>query len=42
VPGIQAEYEPPLAPDLVVRGDAEAPLEAARRIVSALAGKGYL
>jgi adenylylsulfate kinase len=42
VPGIQAEYEPPLAPDLVVRGDSEAPLEAARRIVSALAGKGYL
>jgi adenylylsulfate kinase len=42
VPGVQAEYEPPLAPDLVVRGDAEKPADAARRIVVALAEKGFL
>jgi len=42
VPGIQAEYEPPVRPDLVVRGDAEKPAEASRRIVSALVEKGYL
>jgi adenylylsulfate kinase len=42
VPGIQAEYEPPLQPDLVVRGDIETSTDAARRIVAALAKKGYL
>jgi len=42
VPGVQAEYEPPPAPDLVVRGDREMPGDAARRIVSALIEKGYL
>jgi len=42
VPGIQAEYEPPLQPDLVVRGDTEIPTDAARRIVTALIEKGYL
>jgi adenylylsulfate kinase len=42
VPGIQAEYEPPLQPDLVVRGDTDTPANAARRIVAALVKKGYL
>ena len=42
VPGLQAAYEPPLNPDLVIYGDREAPNEAARRIVTALIGKGYL
>jgi adenylylsulfate kinase len=42
VPGLHAEYEPPLQPDLVVRGDREIPGDAARRIVAALSGKGFL
>ncbi|MBI5418756.1 MAG: adenylyl-sulfate kinase [Deltaproteobacteria bacterium] len=42
VPGVQAEYEPPLRPDVVVRGDGESPGEGARRIVARLIGKGYL
>jgi len=42
VPGIQAEYEPPLRPDLVIRGDIEEPAEAASRIVAALVERGYL
>jgi len=42
VPGIQAVYEPPQQPDLAVRGDAEKPADAARRIVALLEEKGYL
>ncbi len=42
VPGLQAEYEPPLAPDLVVRGDGEEPARAARRIVDKLIESGYV
>jgi adenylylsulfate kinase len=42
VPGIQAEYEPPLQPDLVVRGDTEKPADAGRRIVAALVERGWL
>jgi adenylylsulfate kinase len=42
VPGIQAAYEPPLRPDLVVRGDTEKPAEAARRIIVTLVDKGFL
>lgn len=42
VPGIQSSYEPPLRPDLVVRGDADAPTDAVGRIVSLLIEKGYL
>ena len=42
VPGVQAAYEPPLAPDLVVRGDGEEPSEAARRIIDLLETKHYL
>jgi adenylylsulfate kinase len=42
VPGVQAAYEPPLRPELVIRGDIEEPAEAARRIVTVLTKKGYL
>lgn len=42
VPGLQAEYEPPLSPDVVVRGDREDPRDAARRISAVLAARGYL
>jgi adenylylsulfate kinase len=36
VPGLQAEYEPPLNPEIVVRGDIENPEDAARRIMAFL------
>lgn len=42
VPGMQAAYEPPGKPDLLVRGDTERPAAAAARIVEKLAEKGYL
>ncbi len=42
VPGVDAEYEPPLSPDVVVRGDAEEPARAACRIVGKLVETGYL
>ncbi|MBI5575110.1 MAG: adenylyl-sulfate kinase [Deltaproteobacteria bacterium] len=42
VPGVQAGYEPPLRPELVVRGDTEDPGEAARRIVAHLEEKKLL
>lgn len=42
VPGIQAGYEPPPNPEITVHGDREAPGDAARRVVAALAEKGYL
>ena len=42
VPGMQAAYEAPEHPDVVVRGDREAPEEGARRVVAALLEKGYL
>ena len=42
VPGLQVEYEPPVAADAVVRGDAEEPETAARRIVRKLREKGYV
>ncbi len=42
VPGLQAEYEPPLHPDVEVRGDVDPPEEAARRVVAALRAKGYI
>lgn len=42
VPGLQAEYEPPLSPEAVLHGDAEAPEESAQRIMALLADKGYL
>jgi adenylylsulfate kinase len=42
VPGIQAVYEPPERPDVVVNGDRDQPEAAARRIVSALSERNYL
>ena len=42
VPGIQAEYEPPYAPDVVVHGDREDANVAARRVVMKLEELGYL
>ena len=42
VPGLQAEYESPLAPDVLVRGDSESPADAAARVLARLAEKGYL
>lgn len=41
MPGIQAEYEPPECPDLVVSGCREAPGEAAGAIVRALEARGW-
>lgn len=42
VPGLQATYEPPEKPEVVVRGDQDSPHEAARRIVDWLASKGWV
>jgi adenylylsulfate kinase len=36
VPGLDAEYEPPLHPDLVIHGDKESPADAAERILGLL------
>jgi adenylylsulfate kinase-like enzyme len=41
VPGVQAVYEAPEHPDLVIRGDRDDPVDAARRIVDLLIQKGY-
>ena len=40
VPGLQAEYEPPPHPDLVIHGDRENPQAAAERIVKLLEERG--
>jgi len=42
VPGLQAAYEPPDAPDVLVAGDAESPGAAAARVVAKLIEKAYL
>jgi len=42
VPGMDAVYEPPDSPDVKVRGDAEDPASAARRIVDKLIETGYV
>ena len=42
VPGAQVEYEAPLRPDLVVRGDREDPHTAAERIVAALEDRCFI
>jgi adenylylsulfate kinase len=42
VPGLQAAYEPPEQPDLVVAGDREIPESAARRVIEKLVEKQYL
>lgn len=42
VPGIQAVYEPPENPAIIIRGDHDNPEEAARRVIDVLASKGFL
>ena len=42
VPGLQAAYEPPDAPDVLVSGDAEPPESGAARIIDKLIEKSYL
>ncbi|MBI2820514.1 MAG: adenylyl-sulfate kinase, partial [Acidobacteria bacterium] len=42
VPGLQAAYEPPQHPDLVVHGDRELPQDAGRRVLAKLVEKHYL
>ncbi|MCC7018007.1 MAG: adenylyl-sulfate kinase [Rhodospirillales bacterium] len=42
VPGLQVPYEPPLAPDLVIRGDTGEPSESVRRIIETLFSRRYL
>jgi len=42
IPGMDAVYEPPGSPDVTVRGDAEDPASAARRIVDKLIETGYV
>lgn len=42
VPGLQAAYEPPEHPDVVVAGDRERPESAARRVIDKLVERQYL
>lgn len=42
LPGVQAAYEPPLVPELVVHGATGTPTEAADRIVAFLARRGWI
>jgi len=42
VPGLQAEYEPPLNPDVVIHGDREHPEDGAKRIMQVLERRGLL
>jgi len=42
VPGLQAPYEPPEEPDIVVRADQEPPEGAAARVIAKLVDRGYL
>ncbi|MBM3776108.1 MAG: adenylyl-sulfate kinase [Acidobacteria bacterium] len=42
VPGLQASYEPPEAPDVVVHGAGEIPANAARRIMAKLREKKFI
>jgi adenylylsulfate kinase len=42
VPGLQAAYEPPEAPEVVVRGDRDTPEDAARRVVRHLRKKKFI
>lgn len=42
VPGLQAAYEPPETPDLVVRTDREEPEPGARKIVALLTERGFI
>lgn len=42
VPGLQVPYEAPQSPEVVVRGEEEAPEAAAARVVAMVIEKGYL
>ncbi len=42
VPGLQAAYEPPAAPDVVVHGAREATEAAARRVIAKLVERTYI
>jgi adenylylsulfate kinase len=42
VPGLQVPYEPPLSPEIVIRGDRERPEEAATRVIDFLAQRGWV
>ncbi len=42
VPGLQAAYEPPESPDLIVNGAQETPEAAAERVAAKLVEKGYI
>lgn len=42
LPGVQAAYEPPLAPELLVHGARGTPQEAAREVVTWLGRRGWL
>jgi len=42
VPGLQAAFEPPATPDVLVHGDWEPPEAAARRVIAKLIDNGYL
>ena len=42
VPGVQAAYEPPGNPDIVIHGDRDDPADAARRVIDVLVGRSYL
>ena len=41
VPGLKAAYEPPENPDVVIRGDRDDPGDAARRVIDAIARRGF-
>ncbi len=42
VPGLQAAYEPPETPDVLVHGETESPDAAAARVIAKLIEKAYL
>jgi adenylylsulfate kinase len=42
VPGLQAPYEPPASPEVVIDGHHDHPADAANRILATLAAKGFL
>jgi adenylylsulfate kinase len=42
LPGVQAPYEPPRAPELAIAGDRGTPREAAREIVALLERRGWV
>ena len=42
VPGLQASYDPPQAPEILVHGGTDTPAAAAARIIDKLTEKGYL